>query len=161
MCSSDLNYNKKAQIEAGFTLQSSLHAEAVDYIDGLESERKFLRTPNEYGYLVLMLNPTSRISISANGLYTGTMLQAKYSPDETLAPNEYRTAPSYAEIGLKLGYTFPVKSIDTGIEIYGGVKNLGNVYQKDFDNYRNRDSDYIYGPSLPRTIYIGIKLKTI
>lgn len=155
------NYNKKAQIEAGFTLQTSLHAEAVEYIDGLESKREFLRTPNEYGYLVLMLNPTSRISISANGLYTGTMLQAKYSPDETLVPNEYRTAPSYAEIGLKLGYTFPVKSIDTGIEIYGGVKNLGNVYQKDFDNYRNRDSDYIYGPSLPRTIYIGIKLKTI
>ncbi|MDY0280888.1 MAG: TonB-dependent receptor, partial [Salinivirgaceae bacterium] len=29
------NYNKKAQIEAGFTLQSSLHDEAVENIEGL------------------------------------------------------------------------------------------------------------------------------
>lgn len=155
------NYNQKAQVEAGFTVQSSLHAEAIEYIGGLGSKREFLRTPNSYGYLVLMFNPTSRVSISANGLYTGQMLQAKYSPNETLVPNEYRTSPSYAEVGLKLGYTLPINSLDSGIEIYGGVKNLTNVYQKDFDNYRNRDSDYIYGPSLPRTIYIGLKLKTI
>ncbi|MDY0279962.1 MAG: TonB-dependent receptor [Salinivirgaceae bacterium] len=78
-----------------------------------------------------------------------------------LTPNEYKTADSYAEISLKLGYTFPIKSIDSGIEIYGGIKNVTNVYQKDFDNYRNRNSDYIYGPAMPRTVYIGIKLKTM
>ncbi|MFA5648560.1 MAG: TonB-dependent receptor [Bacteroidales bacterium] len=156
-----VNYNKKAQLEAGFTLQSSKHDEAVENIEGLEMKREFLRTPNDYGYLVLMLYPTSRINISVNGLYTGKMLLAKYSPNEDLAPNEYRTTPTNTEIGFKVGYTLPVNSIDTGIEIYAGVKNLTNVYQKDFDNYRNRNSDYIYGPSLPRTIYIGLKLKTI
>jgi outer membrane receptor for ferrienterochelin and colicins len=55
----------------------------------------------------------------------------------------------------------PLKSIDTGLEIYGGVKNLTNVFQSDFDNYRNRDSNYIYGPGQPRTIYLGLKLKSL
>ena len=38
-----------------------------------------------------------------------------------------------------------------------GVKNIFNAYQNDFDIGKNRDSNYIYGPSQPRTIYIGIK----
>lgn len=155
------NYNKQAQIEAGYTLQSSLHDAAVENIEGLEAKREFLRSPNEYGYMILMLFPTPRINASVNALYTGSMLQAKFSPDESLAPNEYRTADPYTEISFKVGYTFPLKSIDSDIEIYGGVKNVTNVYQKDFDNYRNRNSDYMYGPAQPRTIYIGVKIKSL
>ena len=155
------NYNKKAQIEAGYTLQSSLHDEAVENIEGLESKREFLRSPDQYGYLVLMLDPLPRLNISLNGVYTGSMLMAKFSPDEMLRPNEYRRSSSNTEVSVKMGYTIPVKQIDSGIEIFGGVKNIANVYQTDFDNYRNRNSDYIYGPAQPRTIYIGIKLKTL
>jgi len=35
-----------------------------------------------------------------------------------------------------------------------------NAYQKDFDIGATRDSDYIYGPSRPRTYTFGIKLDT-
>ena len=38
-----------------------------------------------------------------------------------------------------------------------GVKNLFNAYQDDFDTGATRDSDYIYGPNAPRTIFIGLK----
>lgn len=38
---------------------------------------------------------------------------------------------------------------------------LTNRFQSDFDNYRNRDSNYVYGPALPRTVYIGIKMKSL
>ena len=38
-----------------------------------------------------------------------------------------------------------------------GVKNLFNAYQGDFDTGATRDSDYIYGPNAPRTIFIGLK----
>lgn len=155
------NYNKKAQIEAGYTLQTSLHDEAVENIEGLESKREFLRSPDQYGYFILMLDPFTGFNISLNGLYTGSLLMAKYSPDESVLPNEYRRSSPNTEISLKLGYTIPVKQIDSGIEIFGGIKNITNYYQKDFDNYRNRNSDYIYGPAQPRTIYIGIKLKTL
>jgi outer membrane receptor for ferrienterochelin and colicins len=38
-----------------------------------------------------------------------------------------------------------------------GVKNLFNAYQDDFDTGPMRDSDYIYGPIAPRTIFVGLK----
>jgi outer membrane receptor for ferrienterochelin and colicins len=155
------NYNKKAQIETGFTLQTSLHDKAVDNMEGLEAKREFLRTPNEYGYAILTLYPTSRFNASVSSIYTGTMIQAKASPDETIYPNEYRTSSSFIELNLKMGYTFPMETIDSGIELYGGIKNIANRYQTDFDNFRNRDSNYIYGPSQPRTVYIGVKLKSL
>ena len=31
-----------------------------------------------------------------------------------------------------------------------------NIY---FDIGKNRDSNYVFGPSLPRTFFIGVKLK--
>lgn len=155
------NYNKKAQFEAGFTVQSSLHDKAIENIEGLAAKKEFLRTPQQYGYIILTMYPTDKFSASISSIYTGSMVQAKFSPNETIYPNEYRTTSSFTELNLKLGYTVPLKTIDSGIEIYGGIKNIANVYQDDFDNYRNRDSNYIYGPGQPRTFYIGIKLKSL
>ena len=33
-----------------------------------------------------------------------------------------------------------------------------DLYQSNFDIGKNRDSNFIYGPSQPRTFYAGIKL---
>jgi outer membrane receptor for ferrienterochelin and colicins len=38
------------------------------------------------------------------------------------------------------------------------VSNIFNQYQDDFDKGKYRDSNYVYGPSKPRTIYFGLKL---
>ena len=43
------------------------------------------------------------------------------------------------------------------MQLYGGVQNLFNAYQKDFDKGADRDSGYIYGPSLPRSWFVGAK----
>lgn len=153
------NYDKKIQLESGLTLQKSLHDEAVENIEGLEAKREFLRTPESYGYLVLTFTPNQQINASVSGIYTGSLIQAKFSPDERIIGNQYRTSDPTFEINLKAGYTFEFNSIDSGLELYCGVKNLMNTYQDDFDNWRNRDSNYIYGPSLPRTFYIGIRVK--
>ncbi len=37
-------------------------------------------------------------------------------------------------------------------------QNIANAYQKDFDKGWNRDSSYIYGPSLPRSYFVGLKV---
>ena len=46
------------------------------------------------------------------------------------------------------------------IEIYTGCKNLFNAYQQDFDLGKNRDSNFMYGPNLPRTFFIGFSLRS-
>ena len=156
------NYNKMAQIEAGYTLQSSKFDTPITHFSGeKEGKREFLRSPNQYGYAVLTLTPNQRVSASLSALYTGTMQLAKFSPNEDWAPNEYRTSPKFTELSLKLGYTLPVESVNTGVEIFGGIKNITNFFQDDADNYKNRDSNYMYGPSQPRTFYVGIRLKSI
>ena len=50
--------------------------------------------------------------------------------------------------------------IKTGIEFFGGIKNVFDAYQSDFDFGKNRDSNYVYGPSLPRTFFFGLKVKS-
>jgi outer membrane receptor for ferrienterochelin and colicins len=155
------NYNKIVQLETGATLQKSLHSEPVENIEGLEPKREFLRSPDQYGYAILTYTPNTKVNASLSSVYSGPMLHAKFSPDPDLAPDEYRTSPGYTELNIKVGYTFPLETIDTGLELFGGVKNITNVFQTDFDNYKNRDSNYIYGPALPRTVYIGLRLKSL
>lgn len=44
------------------------------------------------------------------------------------------------------------------MQLYGGVQNLFDAYQQDFDRGADRDSGYVYGPSLPRSWFVGVKL---
>ena len=62
---------------------------------------------------------------------------------------------------FKMSYQFDFGSFDSGLELFGGIKNIFNNYQDDFDTGKYRDSGYIYGPSEPRTIYFGIKIKSL
>ena len=103
-----------------------------------------------------------RASLSANAVYTGPMEIAHFGGENTgQLENEYYTSPSFTEVGFRLGHSFDFKKIKTGIEVFGGVKNVFDAYQDDFDLGKNRDSDYIYGPGMPRTFFVGLKLKSI
>lgn len=156
------NYDYLLELETGFTFQSSLFDDAVENIEGLPAKREFLRTPNNYGYATLTFTPTKKLSASANLVYTGTMDIAHMAGEGTGQNiDEYYETPSFTELSLRVGYTFELKKVNTGMEIFGGVKNITNSYQSDFDLGKNRDSDYIYGPSAPRTFFAGLKIKSL
>jgi outer membrane receptor for ferrienterochelin and colicins len=152
------NYNKIMQLEAGLTLQTSLYDEPVENIEGEEPLREFLRTPNQYGYITYSLTPGDRFNAALNGIYTGPMEMVHFAGAPEQDVDEYVTSPSFFEIGFKVGYTFRLEVLDSGLEIFAGVKNLTNSYQDDFDSGKDRDSGYIYGPAAPRTLYAGIRL---
>ena len=151
---------RKAQLEAGFTLQTSLHDEPVDVIEGLPPMREFLRTPNQYGYAILTYTPNRHINASLNTVYTGPMHIAHFAgaPEQTV--DELKKTPSFTELGARFGYTFLVGRLDSGIELFTGIDNMFNAFQDDFDTGKNRDSNYVYGPSTPRTVYLGLRLKS-
>lgn len=152
------NYDKKVQLETGFTIQTSKHDEAVYNIEDLEPKEEFLRTPNDYGFATLSFTPNKRFNTSLSAIYTGSMLLTYFPAD--ISP-EYSNTRSFTELGIKLGYTISLKTMDSGVEIFGGIKNITNAYQDDFDRGKERDSNYVYGPAQPRTIYLGIKLKAL
>lgn len=150
------------QVDAGFTLQSSLFDTPVENIEGLIALREFLRTPNDYGYATFTYTPTKQFSMSSNIVYTGSMKMAHFGGENTgQSEDEYITSNPFTEISLRLGYTFEIMEDQSAIELFGGVKNLFNAYQNDFDMGKNRDSNYVYGPSLPRTFFVGLRLKSL
>tara|TARA_R110002049_G_scaffold2962_4_gene23885 strand:+ start:4559 stop:6862 length:2304 start_codon:yes stop_codon:yes gene_type:complete len=156
------NFDYLFQVDAGLTLQSSLFDDVVENIEGLEAKRAFLRTPNRYGYATFTYTPTKKLSASANIVYTGAMEIAHFSGEGTgQEVDEYTKSPSFTELSLRLGYNHPFSQIDTGIEIFGGIKNLTNAYQNDFDLGKNRDSNYVYGPGAPRTVFLGLRIKSL
>ncbi len=130
----------------------------VENIESEEPIREFLRTPNQYGYTTFALTPGGRFNASLSGVYTGPMKLVHFAGAPEQVTDSYLTTSSYFEFGLKVGYTFKFEVIDSGIEIFAGIKNFTNSYQDDFDTGKNRDSGYIYGPAMPRTIYAGIRL---
>ena len=152
------NFNRKIQLEGGFTLQSSKFDEPVAYIDELAGIREFIRTPNDYGYAIVTWNPNSKINASFNYVYTGRMKVPHFAgaPEQTI--DEITNTETFSDVSSKFGYIIPVENFNSKLEFYGGVKNIFNSYQSDFDSGKNRDSNYVYGPAQPRTFFIGVKL---
>jgi len=156
------NFDYVVELEAGFTIQSSLFDDAVENIEGLPSKREFLRTPNNYGYATFTYTPIKKVAISANLLYTGEMDIIHFSGNGTgQAVDEYDVTPSFTELSLRGSYTFKMENLSTGFELFGGVKNVTDSYQNDFDTGKNRDSNYVYGPAAPRTYFVGVKISSL
>ena len=154
------NYRQKAQLEVGATIQTSLFDQAVDNIDGLRPLREFLRTPNEYGYATLSFFPTKQFNTTLNLVYTGNMTIAHFAGAPGVEVDKYVQSKAFTELSIKTGYTFNLKNLDSGLEVFGGIKNITNAYQNDFDLGKDRDSNFIYGPGAPRTVFVGARLKS-
>lgn len=154
------NYNRKVQLEAGLTLQESFFDDPVEHAVNLPARKDFLRTPNVYGYGTFSYNPNNKFNAALNLVYTGSMDVVHFAGAPEITETVYSTTSSFTEIGFKAGYTFGLKNLDPGLELFAGVKNVFNAYQNDFDTGKNRDSNYIYGPGLPRTIFAGLRIKS-
>ncbi len=154
------NYNQQIQLEAGFTIQKSEYENNVEYIQGIKPIKAFLRTPNDYGFANLSITPNKKWNINLNAVYTGKMQLAHFGGADYFPNDEMVVTKPFSELNSKVSYSFQLPKFNNDIEIYGGVKNIFNAYQSDFDKGKNRDSNYIYGPGMPRTIFIGLKFKT-
>lgn len=152
------NINRKLQLEAGYTIQSSEYDEAVTYIDGVAPTVNFLRTPNQYGFGMATFTPNKNWNINLNYVYTGTMELAHFAGATNQTLDEMVETNPFWELNTKIGYIVESEKLGFDLEIYGGIKNIFNEYQDDFDIGKNRDSNYIYGPTLPRTLFVGLRL---
>ena len=155
------NFKQKVQLESGFTLQESLYDEAVEYSDNLPLMKEFLRSPDYYGYATISYNPSAKLSFAANLVHTGAMSLIHLAGAPGQLEDEFIESPVFNAIGIKSTYIQVLKESGIKIEYSVGVKNLTNDFQQEFDSLKNRDSNFIYGPSLPRTIYFGLTLKSI
>ena len=99
-------------------------------------------------YMLIDLEPGTHILVASSMGYITVKKEITINQDEV------------CEVNFELEEE--TMSIDevvvSWLEIFGGVKNLTNAYQNDFDTLRDRDSGYVYGPGAPRTFYLGLRL---
>lgn len=148
---------KWVTLQAGFTLQKSTYDKAIAWNDEVPEQkyRKMMRTPEVYGYFTAAFMPINHLTVSASGNYTGAMLVGHSAGSGVDKPVVVNT-PHFTTLNLKAAYDF-VFGKGLTLQVNGGVQNVTNSYQNDFDKGWNRDSAYIYGPSLPRSFFVGMK----
>lgn len=151
-----VNYGKWFTLQVGYTYQQSRYIKDFQWSEAVTPQRRMFRTPDHYGFFMAHCHPFKGFTIATNGKVTGSMLvqhYAGYIPQD----EEVRTRPFF-EWDVKVGYEIPLYKNYT-LEINAGVKNLLDHYQSDMDKGMHKDAGYIYGPSIPRSYFVGVNLK--
>lgn len=151
-------HGREAQLQVGFTVQRSQYTkeEVWTEVDGQElTTKRMPRTPDYYGYFTFTSAPLKNFDFSLSGTYTGKMIVPHLAG--YIEKSRMEHTPQFMDLNLKLNYTFALNEhID--MQVNGGVQNIFNSFQKDLDKGEFRDAGYFYGPTQPRTYFIGIKI---
>ena len=161
----NLAFGSTLVFQSGATFQQAIYQEEEELwspeIGSTEFEatttKRLLRTPNRYAYLSLIYSPTELFTVALSAIYTGSMDVAHVIDAET-ERTVVKSTPDFLDNNLKLSYSFKADEHYL-LEAFGGVQNIFDSYQNDFDLGAERDAGYVYGPLRPRTYFMGLKLK--
>ena len=151
-------------LQLGGTLQRSTYSERQTLFEpeglplpgeGMVTTERFLRTPNSYGYFTASYRHTPKTSVDVTGTYTGRMLVPLIVSDSGFL--EIRESKQFLDINVKSNYDVDYKE-RFHLESSVGIKNLLNSFQGDIQSGAARDAGYIYGPALPRTLFVSVKI---
>ncbi len=148
------------QVQVGATAQSGKYKEDQEPIDGIFTD-EITRTPSLYGYFTISNQFTSQLNVSLSGVYTGSMKVPHEGGDELfIAENVLEETDPFFELNSKVSYLFATSNdSQSGLTLSVGMQNILNSYQDDFDKTAGRDPAYIYGPTRPRTFFVGTAIK--
>lgn len=160
-------HGRDAALQVGFTVQRSEYTDWEAWSEDSEvaSIKRMPRTPDYYGYFTFTSAPLKNFDWSLSGVYTGRMRVPHFAPTnlpeeyvgQYISKDEMIHTPEFFDLNVKLNYTF-VLNDHIKLQLNGGVQNIFNAFQKDLDKGTYRDSGYFYGPTQPRTYFIGIKI---
>ena len=108
--------------------------------------------------MTFVSNLTKAFQASVTGTYTGKMYVPHFAG--YIEEDRLERSPRFFDMGVKLSYDFNLKK-SVILQLNGGVQNIFDSRQKDFDQGALRDSKNFYGPTLPRSYYIGIRISNL
>ena len=145
-------FNSRFFAEAAIVEQSARFGEPEpDFMS-----RDFFRTPERYGSLNVQAQLPGELDLFVGALYTGSMKAPHYAG--FIDSDRLETTPTFLTFSLGLSRTFQLgdsRELKLGI----AAKNLTDEYQEDLDQGPARDSSYVYGPRLPRSLSLTIGLE--
>lgn len=151
-------HGKEFSVQVGFTAQRSRYKnpEAWTEVDGEPlTTKRMMRTPDYYGYFTIASSPLKNLELSLSGTYTGEMCVPHYAG--YIAADRMENTPDFFDLNTKIAYTFILRD-HINLQLNAGVQNVFNSFQEDLDKGEFRDSGYFYGPTQPRTYFVGIKI---
>ena len=151
-------FSNHFDMQAGVTIKRSRYKKAETWSDDPEvpAEKRMFRTPDVYGYLTANWEITHSLKATLTGTANGPMLVQHIAGSGTDVDLAVKTE-SFFDASLKFTYTFHLFD-RVNLDLSAGVSNIFNSYQSDFDRGPLRDSGYIYGPTLPRCVNIGVSI---
>jgi len=155
--------SKMFTFQAGGTVQQSEYKEEQVLFEpevtadgeSIVTINEFARNPNTYGYFATNYKVNEHLSFDFTGTYTGSMIVPLVAAESGFLDLK-ETDPFY-DMNFKVAYHFDLNE-DFHLELSTGVQNFLNSYQDDFSSGATRDSDYVYGPSRPRTFFVSVKI---
>ena len=91
---------------------------------------EFVRVPNFYGYLNTTWIPSEKFNVDVTGTYTGNMTVPRVISDNGFL--ELNDSGSFFDMNIKLETHFDF-SDSFMVTVSGGVTNIFNSFQDDFD----------------------------
>ena len=149
-----LAHGKEAVISLGFTAQRSHYNTPEEWSEGQFTTR-MMRTPDYYGYFTFTSAPAKNFDFSLSGTYTGEMIVPHYAG--YITEDRMETTPHFFDLNVKFNYTFVLHD-HIKLQVNTGVQNILGHFQSDLDQGEFRDSGYFYGPTQPRTLFVGFKI---
>lgn len=151
-------FTRWLEVQAGVTWQQSRYDEPEQWSEdaAVPPVRRMFRTPDWYGYFTASLTPLRNLRADVSGTCTGRML-VQHMAGSGVSRDVAVLTPRFCDVNLRLAYDVKVYK-EVTMQLSGGLQNLFDSYQKDFDRGADRDSGYIYGPSLPRSWFVGLKI---
>lgn len=151
-------FSSHFDIQGGVTIQRSRYKQPEAWSENptVPAVKRMFRTPDIYGYFTANWEITHSLKAVFTGTATGPMLVQHLvgsGTDVDLAV----TTKSFFDASIKFNYTFRLFNRMT-LDVSAGMSNIFNSYQRDFDTGPLRDSGYIYGPSMPRSLTAGFIL---
>lgn len=147
-------HGKEAVLSLGFTAQRSRYTQEEEWTEG-QFTRRMMRTPDYYGYFTFTSAPVKNFDFALSGTYTGSMIVPHYAG--YIDNDRMETTPHFFDLGVKFNYTFVLHD-HIKLQVNTGVQNILNHFQPDLDRGEYRDSGYFYGPTQPRTVFVGLKI---
>lgn len=162
----DLALSQKLIVQLGSTVQMARYVDEEEIwapeqisesnADSIITTRNMLRTPMVYGFMMVNYRPIKDLNLSLSGVYTGRM-EVPHVIGQEDGYAIIRRTPDFMEVNFKASYDIRFTE-RFRVQVFAGIQNMVNSFQQDFDRGPSRDPGYIYGPTRPRTVFVGLKV---
>lgn len=139
--------NDHIEVQLGWVVQKGEYDDPQDF-----GETDFFRLPNNYGVLQARYINPDLVDVFLGVRFLGEEKVPHYAG--WITEDRLETTSTLTVIDFSVTRRLPLT--DDTLSITLGARNITDDYQEDFDSGPDRDTGYLYGPRVPRTLYTSV-----